>query len=374
VKQLYISLIILGLASCLIASATMADDALPPTWRGAAGSTYQNWRFDTSAATAAPEVMNNPYGSPSAHVAVGQFGSGWKYQLVGLGTKTGYWDLGSNGAITLTVPNLAATNRCKYVWLQVTCFIDISQPADVSVSGATKLQEQQTTVETVSTGGSWVVRQSLWRLPQSPASDTSVITSNISWGSVVDQVVVDTACVPTFTTLKDATALADETLVEIAGPVVTRRFESYFYMEDANRTVGMRVNCPASQLPGEGTAAFVLGTIRTVNGERVIDQATVAPGPTAAIPNPFGMNCEAVSTGLVPRGLLVRLSGQAVVPGTLPNTFLLNDGSPDPVVVELHGAAPPTDGASVSVTGVLCVDSSGTVMRINAGSVITTWQ
>ena len=46
-------------------SAVRADDLLPPSWRGDPGTTFQQWRFDSSECIE-PEAAVNPYGNPSA--------------------------------------------------------------------------------------------------------------------------------------------------------------------------------------------------------------------------------------------------------------------------------------------------------------------
>ena len=371
-KHSSIAIALFALVLMILGSACLADDVFAPSWRGITGATSEDWRFDTSATTTAPESVNNPFGSPSASIQVGLFGSGWLSQLPGLGTRSGYWDLGGNGNISLTIPNNARPNS-KFVLLQVTCYKDISQPPAVGVSGATKLQEQEVTVETVPTGGWWVLEESLWQLPQGSAWESVTITSSVQWGSVIDEVVADTIYANSCDSIGDAKTRPDETLVEVSGPVVTRKFETYFYMEDTSRAAGIRVNCPVSQLPAEGTVPVVIGTIRTVNGERVLDQASVSAGPNRAIPGAFGMNVKATSIGLIPKGLLVRLWGHASVSDPNATWFTLNDGSPKPVVVELHGMQPPTDGHYVSVTGVLGTNNAGIVLRVNTSSQYRYW-
>jgi len=363
--------VLLGVAASVASS---AEGLLAPSWRGAANTTYQDWRFDTSAPTAAPEVFANPYGAPTASVVVGGFGSGWLAQLEGLGSKSGYWDLGSGGAITLSMPNHVDPDMCKYVWLQVTCYKDISHPPAVGVSGASMLWEHETISETVSTGGWWVVEHSIWRMPQSPSVDTATITASVQWGSVVDEVVADTISLVGYDSLELALAQPDGTLIEINGQVVTRKFESFFYLEDAVRLRGLRVNCPVEQLPNEGTMPWVIGTLGTVDGERVLEQATVVPGSAGIMPNPYGLNHRSAASGIVPRQLLVRLWGRVSVPGPRAGTFLLCDGALQPLVVELHGVSAPTDGSYVSLTGIFGSDSGGPVIRVNSSGPMNTWQ
>ena len=186
--------VLISLAVTAAAAVTRADDVIAPTWRGEGGTTYQEWRFDTGANPSAPEVATNPYGKPEASVVVGLFGSGWIDQLEGMGTKTGYWDLGGAGTITLDIPNSPVANPYKDIWVQVTYYEDISQAPTVDIAGATRLGGETRLAEHVDTGGDWFVDQSMWRIQPNPSSESIVLTSDPDWGGVIDQVVVDTRC------------------------------------------------------------------------------------------------------------------------------------------------------------------------------------
>jgi len=357
-----------------------AHDLVAPPWRGVAGGTYQEWRFSTSANPAAPEVSNNPYGAPTASISVGPYGSGWLSQLPGLGTQYGYWDMGSAGVITVMLPNKpnppAASS--KWVAVQVTYFLDITQAPTVVVAGGTRVTGQTRLVESVPTGGDWKLDQSYWRITPSPTSEVVTITSSSQWGAVIDQVVIDTVSTQSAGSVAAAKRCADGSAVELGGPVVTRVFEDYFYIEDANRIAGIRVNCGASQLPQQGTRPSVLGRITTIDGERVIDQAVVFPGGGAQIPRPLGMQNPAVFVGLNPQGLHVALWGRArVAPGA--TTFTITDGAVppaqpvEPVRVELHGVSAPPDGSYVCVTGVLGADLDGPILRVNSSDSVRSY-
>lgn len=157
----------------------------------------------------------------------------------------------------------------------------------------------------------------------------------------------------------------DEAGCEVGGPIVTRSFASFFYLEDYSRAAGIRVNCDPSQVPAEGSTPRVSGVVRTINGERVIDQATVTGCGEEAVPAPFGMNSTAPMMALNPQGLLVKLWGYASVPDPQASEFILSDGSPYAMRVELHGVTPPGDGDYVAVTGALGADAGGPVLRVN---------
>src|SRR5262249_20311910 len=113
-----------------------------PCWRGQGSSTYQEWDFGTSSNPSAPELANNPYGSAQPSMSVGDLGSGWQEQIPGFGSRTGYWDLGQRGTVTLNIPNRpdSSATAQKEIWVQVIQWHDssiFSEYAAVSIAGAT---------------------------------------------------------------------------------------------------------------------------------------------------------------------------------------------------------------------------------------------
>lgn len=194
------------LVCALVPSAVLAHDMVPPGWRGQEGSTHQQWTFENGDNPAAPEVISNPYGSASADITVAEFGSGWLPQLPGMGTQTGYWDLGGvglggtgpDGSIVIDIDNrpLTTPDSWKEIWVQITYFKDITLAPVVTVPGATLLSQQTLLVEHISTGGDWKLDQSVWRIQPNPLHEQVLVTADHLMGSVVDQVVIDTICVP----------------------------------------------------------------------------------------------------------------------------------------------------------------------------------
>lgn len=191
-------LLVLGM---LMPVPAWGHDMVQPPWRGDEGTTYQEWRFDTDANPALPEVISNPYGSALAAIVLGDYASGWQEQLPGLGDQIGYWDLGGDrgnggGSILIDVDNRPLALEYKEVWVQVTYFRDMSQAPTVTVPGAAYLTGQTLLVEQVLTGGAWYLDQSIWRIEPNPDHEQILITSDPMWGSVIDQVVIDTICIP----------------------------------------------------------------------------------------------------------------------------------------------------------------------------------
>jgi hypothetical protein len=79
---------------------------------------------------------------------------------------------------------------------------------------------------------------------------------------------------PARITVAEAKRRPDGSVVAFAGAVVTAAFSGFFYIEDADRSSGIRVEAPA-QAMDVGMAADIIGTIQTRDGERYIAASTV---------------------------------------------------------------------------------------------------
>jgi len=166
-----------------------------PPWASDEGTTLQEWTFDDDDNPAPPENIRNEYGEAAALITVGDLGEGWLHSLPGLGTQTGLWDLGSGGTIVLEIDNRDEPLPYKEIWLQVTYYMDISQPPIVDVPGATFLGGETVIVEESGIGG-WYLDLSKWRMEPNPSHETIILTADPSWGAVIDQIVVNTICIP----------------------------------------------------------------------------------------------------------------------------------------------------------------------------------
>ena len=181
------------LAVLAATSGLYGHDLLEPAWRGQEGTTFQEWTFDDNDNPAYPEAIDNQYGSAVATISIGSFGSGWQNQLPGLGTQTGYWDIGAQGGgILLDIDNFNDPFESKEVWVQLTCWRDISQEPAIVVEGADYVDGEELVAEHVSTGGDWILVKSVWRIEPGQDHEQVAITSDPQWGSVIDQIVIDT--------------------------------------------------------------------------------------------------------------------------------------------------------------------------------------
>lgn len=200
--KLIFTVAVVAVALVLASAPAYSHDVFQPAWRGDPGSTLQIWEFGNNGNPAVPDLVDNPYGGgvdPAvANITLGSFASGWLQQLSGLGNQQGYWDLGGDGAvIVLDIMNAPIANPYKEIWVQVTYFKDLTKAPIVDVPAATMWDvPQYQVVENVSTGGQWVVEMSQWRIYPNPDHEQIIITTDPMWGAVIDQIVVDTICIP----------------------------------------------------------------------------------------------------------------------------------------------------------------------------------
>jgi hypothetical protein len=207
------------LTNICLAGMAIADD-LPqfrPDWRGAAGSTYQQWEFSDNDSPDPAEIHTyNCTGQLTHPTAVFAPGVSWGVQFGGRnGVRT--IDADTNESITLEIDNCNPVNPYKEVWMQVTYFLgDFSgsypyeEPLiDVLAGGAavTDLSDRNDSEVVHVTEpyyGSWVCRLYKFRIEPNPTEEQILIsppTQAQNNQSKIDQVVVDTICVPEPATL-----------------------------------------------------------------------------------------------------------------------------------------------------------------------------
>lgn len=141
--------------------------------------------------------------------------------------------------------------------------------------------------------------------------------------------------------IAQAKAAADSTAVRVLGRIVTAKFGTYFYIEEADRSCGIQVWGDANV----GDVVDVIGTVSTVNGEKVITNAyTVQRSATTPLA-PLGMVNRSMWEGLSSTGLYVKVWGTVDAVGA--DYFTLTDGSGR--LLKVYGTA--TAGTYVCVTG-----------------------
>lgn len=175
-------------------------------------------------------------------------------------------------------------------------------------------------------------------------------------------------------TIEQARALTNGTLVAIDGKVVSRRFNGYFYMQEPNGTTGIRVSS-ASTAASEGKVVNVIGTVATLpTGEKQIIAQVVGVAGDGEV-RPIAMCNQDLGgvaapgrpgvfggTGPNNMGLLVTLFGKVTYVGSgfvyIDDGSGLSDGSGNVgVKVMLNGVEAPSLNEYVEVTGISGVES-----------------
>ncbi|HOP80659.1 MAG TPA: hypothetical protein PLZ21_08870, partial [Armatimonadota bacterium] len=174
--------------------------------------------------------------------------------------------------------------------------------------------------------------------------------------------------------IQDITFAADSWHVDIVGGTVTAVWDNVFYIEDDNRTCGIRVEDPAHGLTDVNQKVNVFGTILTdSNGERYIQATIVSPAGYGRI-MPFGITCRSLGgsdlfdcfgvgrkgvtggKGINNIGLLVRTWGKIKQfdPADQPTWFVIDDGSGSDVRCEVpSGVSVYRNWSCVAVTGII---------------------
>lgn len=178
----------------------LGDDILPPEWRGQEGTTYQRWEFSSNDETPIPDDVANTYGQPDLTVYPAHpWNETWS-------NRDGVWPL--SGAIAVDIPNQPVENPWKWVRVQLTWASEYPIPATPVVSLAARdlsgleipaeditLEDMQDTPlpeDTIYAGQHWHHTTYDFRIEPNPAFETVYISGSV----MVDELVIDTWCVP----------------------------------------------------------------------------------------------------------------------------------------------------------------------------------
>jgi len=176
--------------------------------------------------------------------------------------------------------------------------------------------------------------------------------------------------------INDAKTREDGASVTCSG-IVTASFGTFFYIESADRSSGIRVSGSGATV---GNTATVTGTMDTLpSGERQIVSSSVDEVSGTAL-DPLAMTNKALGggafgsppagqvgvtggTGLNNIGLLIETTGR--VSGGSGNSFYIDDGSDVTVKATVSGGGIPSNGSYVTVTGISsCELVSGVTGRV----------
>ncbi|MGA2799527.1 MAG: PEP-CTERM sorting domain-containing protein [Thermoguttaceae bacterium] len=215
-----------GLALLIFAQSAVADDISPPSWRGQPGTTREQWEFTTDNARngVAPDNYFNPFGVPSLTMhpdvwppAPDPYGFDWTNSFLG---RQGVYSL--SGSFDITIPNAPIPNDTKKIWLQMTWYeqfpINIGDymgnkgdsnpdygPTGIYISSSTP-PPLSTTATLISdtlvqppVHDPWSCEDNNWHqsvIELTMSLNPSVETIHVRAPIYVDEVVVDTICIP----------------------------------------------------------------------------------------------------------------------------------------------------------------------------------
>ena len=157
--------------------------------------------------------------------------------------------------------------------------------------------------------------------------------------------------------------------VQISHAIVTAVFNDGFYIEQIDRSAGIKVlsdNAPVSV----GMLVDVDGIVTQLNGEKMIINATITAVYSAdklrasalgsgQIIAPLGVSGKQFATkGLTCIGLLIKTWGKVVSISEDNSSFYISDGSKQNIKIIVPSESElPTNGSFVIVTGVACKDA-----------------
>ena len=182
-------------------SVVHADDINPPTlWqRGEPGSTYQQWEFSSDNINPVPDFLDNPFGTPVLTVYPAH---AWEEEW---GGHFGVWPL--SGAIQTEIPNNRIQNDYKLIQIQLTWSTEFPVPVlpvfiiESDPTGELTLLDEQTVIlgptGVPGAGSDWYHTTYLYEIVPNPDIETITISGTI----MVDELVIDTICVPEPATL-----------------------------------------------------------------------------------------------------------------------------------------------------------------------------
>ncbi|GEM_PF-2148838 len=197
-----VALLCFALGLC---SGVAGDDLYSPPWtRGIQGATNQQWTFSTSAIYALPEIKYNPYGQPYADVLMPA--SRWFDMTFVVPNMRGIWAMtaccpGMDMHIPVC-PDMPAGSTVE-TWIQVTYAVNnqmlYGKPTIEFGSPATLEDEAFYTVVTTPPTlfpNSWCLWRSKWSVTPVDGRISFRLDHDPNLRAAIDQVVVDTLCVP----------------------------------------------------------------------------------------------------------------------------------------------------------------------------------
>lgn len=160
-------------------------------------------------------------------------------------------------------------------------------------------------------------------------------------------------------TIGQAKQRPEGTRVYLPGKIVTGVFADSIFIEEPDRSAGIRCIVASSDLEAKAVVD-VIGKITEQNDEVVITDAMLTRNAIASDIAPLALSTKALAgTGLDAKGLLVRVAGRVTRVGAY--YFLISDGasiiSPrgaSGIEVRIDSGSIPAVGSFIAVTGIAC--------------------
>ena len=186
------ALLLAPMLAAILAGPALADDTNPPSWRGTPDTTFQAWTFpDQNLPHPADPGYFNPNGVPLQDFTL-TTPITWLPTAFG---RPGVYALGPGGILHFSLPNDNDPNEDKIIWAQVTWNTgpgtEIVSLTPFGPPDATFSNPENTPME-----GGWVHSTFVFNLPVCPAIEFFQIRNNSQDHVFIDQVVIDTKCVP----------------------------------------------------------------------------------------------------------------------------------------------------------------------------------
>jgi hypothetical protein len=202
-------------ALALAVPAVLADDLTPPSWRGDAGTTFQHWGFDQPGGGPPDAGLNNPYGLP---LFTPSNGATWD-PIDPSGQRTGTYMITFDQTLNFEIPNHGQHGAQKELWLQyVYTTIDGIGPTSAVIDYSTGSNFTLISSSPTDLGGGLYHQLDIYSYADCPPGELVTLSpGSLMSPAWIDQVVIDTRCVP---------APATVGLIGAAGLIGARRRRS----------------------------------------------------------------------------------------------------------------------------------------------------
>lgn len=182
----------------------VADDLVPPPWtRGGDRTTTQEWEFNAINDINGHPIgqFGNPYGTPHV-INPGDYvwlPNDSSFNPTNPNPRTGVVCIGSGRTLKFLIPNQEDLEYQKLIWAQVTWWA--APGTNVVISPLATAPNTGTIIGTTALGAGWNHTTASFTLAQQPAFEEFWIQNFTNDNMYVDQLVIDTKCVPEPATL-----------------------------------------------------------------------------------------------------------------------------------------------------------------------------